>query len=182
MSTSAAEATKRSQRHPRARASPRVPQWLRPVTCWLIHKNAVIKAVAAAPSTPTASAASSREAETEPAAAQRASSDRAPTQLCSTAPTRLRPLVPLSAFTNRDNDVLGLQRRLRGVILPLQQRLPSRGQSLLLPFTGRLLLQHGLSGQCTGKLAPCRRGTWDSVSPGGKSGAGRSGKPFGVSF
>lgn len=67
-----------------------------------------------------------------------------------------QPLAP--ALTNHDHDVLGLQRRLRGVLLPLQQRLPGRGQSLLLPLTGRLLLQHGLSCQCAGKagFAPPR--------------------------
>lgn len=75
-----------------------------------------------------------------------------------------KPLDP--PRTNRDHDVLWLQRRLRGFLLPLQQRLPSRGQSLLLPLSGRLLLQHGLPRQCAGKaVVSCRRGVRGSGLP-----------------
>lgn len=109
--------------------------------------------MAAAPSTPTASAASKLKELTQSRRRSERASERprTPTQLCPAARTCLRPCAPRSALTARDHDVLWLQRRLRGVFLPLQQRLPGRGQSLLLPLTGRLLLQHGLSRQCAGE-------------------------------
>lgn len=109
--------------------------------------------MAAAPSTPTASAASKLKELTQSLRRSERASERprTPTQLCPAARTCLRLCAPRPALTARDHDVLWLQRRLRGVLLPLQQRLPGRGQSLLLPFTGRLLLQHGFSRQCSGE-------------------------------
>lgn len=69
------------------------------------------------------------------------------------------------------HDVPGLRRRVRGALLPLQQRFPGRGQPHLLPLAGGLLLQHGLARQPAGE-AP---GTPAAPSPRGGSNPGGNG-------
>lgn len=49
------------------------------------------------------------------------------------------------------HDVPRLRWRVRGAVLPLQQRFPGRGQPHLLPFPGGLILEHGLACQPAGE-------------------------------
>lgn len=95
------------------------------------------------------------------AAAQPASSDHAPTQLCPTAPTCLCPsaLAPALFCFNADYDSYSCYSSVS----------PAKRQSLPLPLS-HPLLQLGFSCQCAGKagfvLVLCRQGAGGSGSPG----------------
>lgn len=132
--------------------TPREPQWLRPVT-YRAHSQKGYKSggCGAYYSQPHRQRAAKELRLSWRRRSERAATALLPSSAAQLLPTCLLPSAPRPALTTRDHDVLWLQRRLRGVILPLQQRLPGRGQPLLLPLTGRLLLQYGLSRQCAGE-------------------------------
>lgn len=71
------------------------------------------------------------------------------------------------------HDVPRLHRRLRGALLPLQQRFPGRGQPHLLPVPGGLLLQHGLPRQPAGEGLAASRGG-DAGGGGGRRGPSKA--------
>lgn len=77
------------------------------------------------------------------------------------------------------HDVSGLRRRLRGAVLPLQQRFPGRGQPHLLPLPGGLILEYGLACQPAGELlsvpAVLLAGAGQERSGGDGTGAGGTG-------